>query len=370
MFGFPAEPPHDEVVAAELLELLRDEAGASLEFVDPLVQFVDPLVRIDGGIETFTYGFKVSSQSDPSGPFSLPLILRLFRERADGSRARAEAVLQNALAGLGYPVPRVVLHVGGPGIEGRPFNIVERVSGRSMSNILEDGSGHHPLMPVWLAHLHTDLHDIPAEPVIEAVEGSGLTAEAFSIWPQFNRLDGYFEDLRFDSLLSVRAWLQDHRPAEREIPVVCHGDFHPSNIIIDNSALAGVIDWSDATFTHAEYDVARTLVVMGIVVPGLLPDTREFLEGFRGAYLHAYEGRRGIDHGLLAYYEVMGLFTGLVWGTASMVPGVLPELSPRDGHPWANDWILQQGATRIEEITGRRLCPVLRRASRRVQARD
>ena len=69
------------VVAAQLLELLEAELGARLKFVDTPA-------RIEGGIETFTYGFRVSSLADASGPFSLPMILRLFRERADGIRGR------------------------------------------------------------------------------------------------------------------------------------------------------------------------------------------------------------------------------------------------------------------------------------------
>lgn len=39
---------------------------------------------------------------------------------------------------------------------------------------------------------------------------------------------------------------------------VCHGDFNPSNIIIDSNGKAHILDWSHATQGNASADVART----------------------------------------------------------------------------------------------------------------
>ena len=46
---FPPDSPDDEAVSTALLEQLRAQAGAGLEFVDAPVRFT-------GGFETFTYG--------------------------------------------------------------------------------------------------------------------------------------------------------------------------------------------------------------------------------------------------------------------------------------------------------------------------
>lgn len=39
---------------------------------------------------------------------------------------------------------------------------------------------------------------------------------------------------------------------------VCHGDFNPSNVIIDESGTPYVIDWSHATQGNGSADAART----------------------------------------------------------------------------------------------------------------
>lgn len=42
---------------------------------------------------------------------------------------------------------------------------------------------------------------------------------------------------------------------------VCHGDFNPSNIIIDDNGTAYILDWSHATQGNASADVARTYLL-------------------------------------------------------------------------------------------------------------
>lgn len=122
--------------------------------------------------------------------------------------------------------------------------------------------------------------------------------------------------------------------------------------MMDDGTVSGVIDWPGASFADAEHDVAVTLVLVGIVAGGVLPDFRGQLQGFRTAYLGAYEERRSLDHGLLDYYEAMRMFIGFVRGTAAVTPGVKSGLAPRDGYPWADKWVMRQGVARIAETTG------------------
>ncbi|MEE1155580.1 MAG: phosphotransferase [Acutalibacteraceae bacterium] len=48
---------------------------------------------------------------------------------------------------------------------------------------------------------------------------------------------------------------------------VCHGDFNPSNIIIDPSGKAYILDWSHATQGNASADVARTYLLFSFKQP-------------------------------------------------------------------------------------------------------
>ena len=45
-------------------------------------------------------------------------------------------------------------------------------------------------------------------------------------------------------------WLVAHRPAERARPVVCHGDLHPGNILVDDDgAVTAVLDYPDSKWS-------------------------------------------------------------------------------------------------------------------------
>lgn len=50
---------------------------------------------------------------------------------------------------------------------------------------------------------------------------------------------------------------------------VCHGDFNPSNIIIDSEGGAHILDWSHATQGNASADVARTYLLFSLKQPEL-----------------------------------------------------------------------------------------------------
>jgi aminoglycoside phosphotransferase (APT) family kinase protein len=50
---------------------------------------------------------------------------------------------------------------------------------------------------------------------------------------------------------------------------VCHGDFEPSNIIIDNQGNPYILDWSHATQGNASADVARTYLLFLLNQPEL-----------------------------------------------------------------------------------------------------
>ncbi|MEE0867951.1 MAG: aminoglycoside phosphotransferase family protein [Clostridia bacterium] len=59
---------------------------------------------------------------------------------------------------------------------------------------------------------------------------------------------------------------------------VCHGDFHPSNIIITDDGTAYIIDWSHATQGNASADVARTYLLFWL--EGDIDGAKEYLKLF------------------------------------------------------------------------------------------
>lgn len=70
---------------------------------------------------------------------------------------------------------------------------------------------------------------------------------------------------------------------------VCHGDFHPGNVIM--SAQGGVvIDWIDASRGNPLADVARTSIILQGLAAGEIsnPFLKQFARVFHAAYLRQY----------------------------------------------------------------------------------
>ncbi len=90
---------------------------------------------------------------------------------------------------------------------------------------------------------------------------------------------------------------------------LCHGDFHPGNILMDG-ATPVLIDWTNARRGDAAADVARTLLILRIGEPP--PGTSAVLRllalvGRRilvGLYLRSYQRWRPLDMGLVGRWQV------------------------------------------------------------------
>jgi uncharacterized protein (TIGR02172 family) len=70
---------------------------------------------------------------------------------------------------------------------------------------------------------------------------------------------------------------------------VCHGDFHPGNVIVTEQGSA-ILDWVDAACGHYLADMARTLVLLRVWLPGKLEEmgagvAPEDIERFSSVYL-------------------------------------------------------------------------------------
>jgi aminoglycoside phosphotransferase (APT) family kinase protein len=120
-------------------------------------------------------------------------------------------------------------------------------------------------------------------------------------------------------LAPVVDWLRQNRPPAPARPAICHGDLHPSNILMANGAVSGVVDWPNAIVADPAYDVAATRVILGLVplaVLGLPAALRAVVALARplvlSRYLSAYRRGGELPSRRLAYYEVAGALRHLV----------------------------------------------------------
>ena len=333
----------DESVVSDLLiNWLKAELGDEVEYAEPLK-------TITGGFETFTFGFRLSNASDE---LSGPLILRLFRQRGHSHQGKREAAFQNALAGLGYPVPRVEIVAEAPGLGGQPFNIMERVPGHTLGEEMIAPGADFPAEIARLAHIQARLHTIPTQPVQDALSESGIPSEQYNIWNQFKVLQRYVEQPGLTHLAPLVEWLNAHRPADREHLVICHGDFQPFNVMMNDGKVSGVIDWPGGSFADPEYDVAVAITDMSILAGVVLPEARPMLDAVPDLYAAGYRERGELDDDRLRYYQILRAGKGLIRGQAAGVTGLPEDLVPRGEYPWSDPWAQQKGAERIEAFSG------------------
>jgi Ser/Thr protein kinase RdoA (MazF antagonist) len=89
---------------------------------------------------------------------------------------------------------------------------------------------------------------------------------------------------------SLRTDLQNRLASLPNGERICHGDFHPGNVLVSPKGEA-VIDWIDASRGNPLADVARTsIILLGVAESGQEsnPLLKLFVKTFHSAYLKYY----------------------------------------------------------------------------------
>jgi aminoglycoside phosphotransferase (APT) family kinase protein len=196
-------------------------------------------------------------------------------------------------------------------------------------------------VPGLLGRAHAELHTIAPAVLIEALEENGVFESDY-------RLAGRFDWLRdkADELAWIRAgvnWLLGNRPPESERLSICHGDFHPFNILHAAGKVSGVLDWPSFALADPVYDVANSLVLIAIPSKHLVASTGDFSsvnwDLMADLYLAAYRTRRALDDKDLDCYRVRRCVMALVQGVEGQ-------------KVWQHPLIVRDLLATILEITG------------------
>jgi aminoglycoside phosphotransferase (APT) family kinase protein len=310
----------DADVGRALVDFLRASLGA------PKLDLAGPLTPLSGGFDTSIYALQL--REAPSA-FAGPLVLRVLAAHHDPARALRERAIQNAVADQGYPAPRVLVVTTDSHVLGGPFLLMEHLTGRVLVDAQRVGMGG------VLAEAQARLHGLSAEPLLAALDADPAAGGRATV-----RFDGYLTALEarvaraaLEGLKPTVRWLRERRPAPG-VPVICHGDFHPRNLLVSDGRVTGVVDWPNTLVADAEFDVAATLDILRFVPIDLVGTPRVVSLLARMAqpilaarYLSAYRRRRPLDGGRLAYYEVAAALRALVQaGEARQRPGALGAL--------------------------------------------
>lgn len=311
--------PRAQEFARALVAHLRDALAS------PAVDLAEGPAGISGGFDTDIYALGLRG-APPS--FAGPLVLRLLRPHHDPARVLREEATQNAVADLGYPAPRVRLASADSAILGAPFLLMERLPGRPL---LEARAVR---MGAVLADVQLRLHALDPAPLARVL-GHAVTLDGY-----FDALAGRVQRGGLGGLTPLLGWLRAHRPAEDAL-AICHGDFHPQNVLAERGGVTAVLDWPNALIADPAFDVASTLNILRFVPAGLTSMPRPLRELARvfqpllaRRYLARYRRRRAIDDARLAYYQTAAALRALVRAAESR-RGVGGAPSALDASPYA-----------------------------------
>jgi aminoglycoside phosphotransferase (APT) family kinase protein len=276
----PDQEKTDEI-AAKLLAYVRHELN------DSGIEYESSLVPIHGGFETATYHFLLKGVHKE---LSRRLVLRLYPEFRDPIDAAWVSIVQNALAEQGHPVAKAHSICLDKSVLGGAFFVMDFLAG---------------------------------EPMVTAP--LGINENVYRLDRQFDSLHNNASELPW--ICAGVDWLIENRPPEPERLVICHGDFHPMNILIQGDKVTGVVDWAGFLIADPAYDIANTIWLLSVayklLTSGLGPEIKsafgpEFAsvdwDRFSQQYLDAYRELLPFDTTNIGYYRVKRSIEGLIEG--------------------------------------------------------
>jgi uncharacterized protein (TIGR02172 family) len=214
-------------------------------------------------------------------------VLKLSFDSRPRANAEREFQIARAIHQTGYPCPAVYDLIE---VEGRLGIVFERIDGICMFDIVQSKPWRLRSASLQLAELHAQMHALTAPPELPTQR------------EQFDRWIDAAKDLSAEKLQLAREALKEIKGDS-----LCHGDFHPQNIICSSRG-AIIIDWSTGTRGDPLADVARTSsLFLEAEIPSWTPfHMRMIIHVFRTLvnkiYLNRYFQLRPGSPQLLARY--------------------------------------------------------------------
>jgi uncharacterized protein (TIGR02172 family) len=195
-------------------------------------------------------------------------VLKLFRPGTSAEQVTREADATRAARTAGAPAPAVFDVVE---VRGRWGIVFERVVGPTLLQVLADRPAEAADRARDFAALHARLHALP---------GTGLPSQRERLRTDIDRA-ALPDELRTGALAAL-----DGLP---DGAAVCHGDFHPLNLIATPAGLVA-LDWYNASCGHPLADVARTVLLLEFTGLPRYTDAavRQAVDGVRAAFLAGY----------------------------------------------------------------------------------
>lgn len=235
------------------------------------------------------------------------VVLRLLRDPGGQARVRWEEAAMAAARACGVPVPACY---GAVTVNGRPGLLMEAISGPDLLTLLSQRPWQLLQVARTCGEVHAKLHAVEAPPALPSLKAV------------LRRRIGSADALP-PTLARFAIDILDRLP---EGDALCHGDFHPANVLLGRGGPM-IIDWTNVARGEPAADVARTLLLLrlGELPPGQPQPLRLMAAAGRrmlGAlYLRSYRRLRAL--------RTAEMESWMVPVTAARLGEGIPQETPR-----------------------------------------
>lgn len=289
---------------------VRDAWSEWLADRSPTTSVDGDLTAPDGGMSTFIW---FADLVDPPVGWPAAVAVRIFGRADEAATATRESAVMEHVAVHRIPVPVPLAVAAAPEANplGLPFVVLPRVPGRTLLAEIVATPWRFRRAIDDLAALAAAIHavpidglDLPTAPPLVDRWRARLRADADAdsvVTPLLDRLDDHAERVRV------------------ERPVLCHGDYHPLNVLSTRAASGWdhqIIDWTDAVIGDREFDVARTAGLMSLAsIAAEAATERVVLRAagpiMRSTFLRSYRRRASLDPLRLRFWEAAHIVKGV-----------------------------------------------------------
>lgn len=168
-------------------------------------------------------------------------VVKLFLEDIPYDVAQREAMNTRMAHEAGLPVPFVHDITS---VDNQAAIIYERIDGRTMFSQVSSRLWTLRRNALRFANLHAEIHE---------VQGSGIRSFRGRLTEAINEVTDLAQDVRHRVLTQLESLPRAN--------VLCHGDFHPANVLLTDEKPV-IIDWLDGGSGHPAADVARTNLIL------------------------------------------------------------------------------------------------------------
>lgn len=146
-----------------------------------------------------------------------------------------------------------------------------------------------------LGRSHAELHNTDCLHLIRSFRKQNVSEDQYLgsiiIAERFDRIVK-----QFPCFSAIVGWCLDQSSLWDKKISICHGDYHPGNVLIHKNKISGILDWSFG-LCHYCMDIAWTILILDLFDKQHqeIYDLRSQLNTPAAAYLKAYQSEKAVD---------------------------------------------------------------------------